>query len=207
MRGQEEVLKQAFNSWFQFPFVAFWQFNYSKNEIFVLSHSLISQFIYQSFDSWGNLHGFGLRLTEIFFNTRQNVNLFNIYHSINFIFCLCIHSLLHRHAQKRHLSLLQHMSQNLPIFLLYSTWWYQDEKKNRRKWNPVHGKHGAFAKETESTEGAEGGTKLAWKECKKCTYVWKIFLTVEISEICRPWCSWRYSCNGTSKVNTVKKGL
>ena len=84
MRGQEEVLKQAFNSWFQFPFVAFWQFNYSNNEIFVLSHSLISQFIYQSFGSWGNLHGFGLKLTEIFFNTRQNVNLFNIYHSINF---------------------------------------------------------------------------------------------------------------------------
>ena len=178
MRGQEEVLKQAFNSWFQFPFVAFWQFNYSNNEIFVRSHSLISQSIYQSFGSWENLHGFGLKLTGIFFNTRQNVNLFNIYHSINFIFCLCIHSLVHRHAQKRHLSLLQHMSQNLPIFLLYSTWWYQDEQKNRRKWNPVHGKHGAFAKETESTEGAEGGTKLAWKECKKCTYVWKFSLAV-----------------------------
>ena len=49
MRGQEEFLKQAFNSWFQFPFVAFWQFNYSNNEIFVRSHSLISQSIYQSF--------------------------------------------------------------------------------------------------------------------------------------------------------------
>ena len=34
MRGQEEVLKQAFNSWFQFPFVAFWQFQLFKQRNF-----------------------------------------------------------------------------------------------------------------------------------------------------------------------------